>query len=102
MWNSNVMGIPNRYSLHCHRVIDILIIGAFFNSYSLQYYSFWKGKIGIARTVPVSWTTPMSIASVTVDSFHKSFLRYSYSITVYESKSQGARIFYCHVNLLKS
>ena len=46
MWNSNVMGIPNRYSLHCHRVIDILIIGAFFNSYSLQYYSFWKGKIG--------------------------------------------------------
>ena len=84
------------------QVIDILIIGAFFNSYSLQYYSFWKGKIGIARTVPVSWTTPMSIASVTVDSFHKSFLRYSYSITVYESKSQGARIFYCHVNLLKS
>ena len=27
---------------------------------------------------------------------------YSYSITVYESKRQGARIFYCHVNLLKS
>ena len=79
-------------------VIDIMT----FNSYSLQYYSFWKGKIGIARTVPVSWTTPMSIASVTVDSFHKSFLCYSYSITVYESKSQGARIFYCHVNLLKS
>ena len=50
------------------QVIDILIIGAFFNSYSLQYYSFWKGKIGFARTVPVSWTTPMSIASVTVDS----------------------------------
>ena len=48
------------------QVIDILIIGAFFNPYSLQYYSFWKGKIGIARTVPVSWTTPMSIASVTV------------------------------------
>ena len=71
------------------QVIDIMT----FNSYSLQYYSFWKGKIGIARTVPVSWTTPMSIASVTVDSFHKSFLRYSYSITVYESKSQGARIF---------
>ena len=44
------------------QVIDIMT----FNSYSLQYYSFWKGKIGIARTVPVSWTTPMSIASVTV------------------------------------
>ena len=43
-------------------VIDIMT----FNSYSLQYYSFRKGKIGIARTVPVSWTTPMSIASVTV------------------------------------
>ena len=45
-------------------VIDIMT----YNSYSLQYYSFWKGKIGFARTVPVSWTTPMSIASVTVDS----------------------------------
>ena len=43
-------------------VIDIMT----YNSYSLQYYSFWKGKIGFARTVPVSWTTPMSIASVTV------------------------------------
>ena len=42
-----------------------------FNPYSLQYYSFRKGKIGFARTVPVSWTTPMSIASVTVDSFQK-------------------------------
>ena len=46
------------------QVIDIMT----FNSYSLQYYSFRKGKIGFARTVPVSWTTPMSIASVTVDS----------------------------------
>ena len=46
------------------QVIDIMT----FNSYGLQYYSFWKGKIGFARTVPVSWTTPMSIASVTVDS----------------------------------
>ena len=45
-------------------VIDIMT----YNSYSLQYYSFWKGKIGFARTVPVSWTTPMLIASVTVDS----------------------------------
>ena len=44
------------------QIIDIMT----FNSYSLQYYCFWKGKIGIARTVPVSWTTPMSIASVTV------------------------------------
>ena len=54
------------YPVSQGQVIDILIIGAFFNSYSLQYYSFWKGKIGFARTVPVSWTTPMSIASVTV------------------------------------
>ena len=30
-----------------------------YNSYSLQYYSFRKGKIGFARTVPVSWTTPI-------------------------------------------
>ena len=44
------------------QVIDIMT----YNSYSLQYYSFWKEKIGFARTVPVSWTTPMSIASVTV------------------------------------
>ena len=35
------------------QVIDIMT----FNPYSLQYYSFWKGKIGFARTVPVSWTT---------------------------------------------
>ena len=27
-------------------VIDIMT----FNSYSLQYYSFWKGKIGFTRT----------------------------------------------------
>ena len=44
------------------QVIDIMT----YNSYSLQYYSFWKGKKSFARTVPVSWTTPMSIASVTV------------------------------------
>ena len=31
------------------QVIDIMT----YNSYSLQYYSFWKGKIGFARTVPV-------------------------------------------------
>ena len=37
------------------QVIDIMT----FNSYSLQYYSFRKGKIGFARTVPVSWTTPI-------------------------------------------
>ena len=35
------------------QVIDIMT----FNSYGLQYYSFRKGKIGFARTVPVSWTT---------------------------------------------
>ena len=63
---TDVWQLPARVSQG--QVIDILIIGAFFNSYSLQYYSFWKGKIGIARTVPVSWTTPMSIASVAVDS----------------------------------
>ncbi|OYP46490.1 hypothetical protein CIK96_05800 [Prevotella sp. P4-98] len=31
------------------QVIDIMT----YNSYSLQYYSFRKGKIGFARTVPV-------------------------------------------------
>ena len=40
----------NSYSLQYYsfqmsqgRVIDIIIIGG---SYSLQYYSFWKGKMG--------------------------------------------------------
>ena len=37
------------------QVIDIMT----FNPYSLQYYSFRKGKIGFARTVPVSWITPI-------------------------------------------
>ena len=37
------------------QVIDIMT----FNSYGLQYYSFRKGKIGFARTVPVSWTMPI-------------------------------------------
>ena len=48
-------------------VIDIMT----FNPYSLQYYSFWKGKIGFARTVPVSWTTLIHTRrySLTVDSF---------------------------------
>ena len=31
------------------QAIDIMT----FNSYGLQYYSFRKGKIGFARTVPV-------------------------------------------------
>ena len=56
------LGIYKPYWVSQWQVIDIMT----FNSYSLQYYSFWKGKIGFARTVPVSWTTPMSIASVTV------------------------------------
>ena len=48
-------------------VIDIMT----FNSYGLQYYSFRKGKIGFARTVPVSWTTLIHTRrySLTVDSF---------------------------------
>ena len=37
------------------QVIDIMT----FNPYGLQYYSFRKGKIGFARTVPVSWITPI-------------------------------------------
>ena len=41
---TDVWQLPARVSQG--QVIDILIIGAFFNSYSLQYYSFWKGKIG--------------------------------------------------------
>ena len=50
-------------------VIDIMT----YNPYSLQYYSFWKGKIGFGRTVPVSWTTPIHTRrySLTVDSFGK-------------------------------
>ena len=53
------------------QVIDIMT----YNSYSLQYYSFRKGKIGFARTVPVSWTTPIHTKrySLTVDSFQKRF-----------------------------
>ena len=45
---TDVWQLPARVSQG--QVIDILIIGAFFNSYSLQYYSFWKGKIGFTRT----------------------------------------------------
>ena len=37
------------------QVIDIMT----FNPYGLQYYSFRNGKIGFARTVPVSWTMPI-------------------------------------------
>ena len=50
--------------------IDIMT----FNSYSLQYYSFWKGKIGIARTVPVfldNANVNRKRYSLTVDSFRK-------------------------------
>ena len=37
------------------QAIDIMT----FNSYGLLYYSFRKGKIGFARTVPVYWTMPI-------------------------------------------
>ena len=60
------------------QVIDILIIGAFFNSYSLLFYSKKKKKIGIARTVSVSWTMPIHTRrySLTVDSFHKPYFAF--------------------------
>ena len=51
------------------QVIDIMT----FNSNSLQYYSFWKGKIGFARTVPVFLDNANShqALQLTVDSFQK-------------------------------
>ena len=51
------------------QVIDIMT----FNSYGLQYYSFRKGKIGFARTVPVFLDNANShqALQLTVDSFQK-------------------------------
>ena len=81
------------------QVIDIMT----FNPYSLQYYSFWKGKIGFGflkhedrdcfldnanvNRKRYSWQLTVSLNHI----LH--FKRYSYSIAVYESKRQGARIF---------
>ena len=60
------------------QVIDIMT----YNSYSLQYYSFRKGKIGFTRTVPVSWITPIHTKRYNITVSKNDFLRYSYSITV--------------------
>ena len=57
------------------QVIDIMT----FNPYSLQYYSFWKGKIGFARTVPVfldNANVNRKRYSLTVDSFHKPYFAF--------------------------
>ena len=57
------------------QVIDIMT----FNSYSLQFYSFWKGKIGFARTVPVFLDNANSHQALQFDrwQFPKTiFLRY--------------------------
>ena len=44
------------------QVIDIMT----FNSYSLQYYSFWKGKIGFTRTGFCFWGQSQFTPGVTV------------------------------------
>ena len=57
-------------------VIDIMT----YNSYSLQYYSFWKGKIGFARTVPVFLDNANSHQALQYNNITVSkndFLRYS-------------------------
>ena len=61
---TDVWQLPARVSQG--QVIDILIIGAFFNSYSLQYYSFWKGKIGFTRTGSCFWGQRQFTPGVTV------------------------------------
>ena len=70
------------------QVIDIMT----YNPYSLQYYSFWKGKIGFARTVPVFLDNANSHQALQYNNITVSeneFLRYSYSITVWETVFLG-------------
>ena len=61
------------------QVIDIMT----YNSYSLQYYSFWKGKIGFARTVPVFLDNANSHQALQYNNITVSkndFLRYSLTV----------------------
>ena len=65
------------------QVIDIMT----YNSYSLQYYSFRKGKIGFARTVPVFLDNANSHQALQYNNITVSkndFLRYNpYSLQYY-------------------
>ena len=66
-------------------VIDIMT----YNSYSLQYYSFRKGKIGFARTVPVFLDNANSHQALQYNNITVSkndFLRYSWQLTVSENE----------------
>ena len=61
------------------QVIDIMT----YNSYSLQYYSFRKGKIGFARTVPVFLDNANSHQTLQYNNITVSkndFLRYSITV----------------------
>ena len=61
------------------QVIDIMT----FNSYSLQHYSFRKGKIGFARTVPVFLDNANSHQALQYNNITVSkndFLRYSITV----------------------
>ena len=67
------------------QVIDIMT----FNSYGLQYYSFRKGKIGFARTVPVFLDNANSHQALQYNNITVSkndFLRYSWQLTVSENE----------------
>ena len=67
------------------QVIDIMT----YNSYSLQYYSYWKGKIGFARTVPVFLDNANSHQALQYNNITVSkndFLRYSWQLTVSENE----------------
>ena len=65
------------------QAIDIMT----FNSYGLQYYSFRKGKIGFARTVPVFLDNANSHQALQYNNITVSkndFLRYNpYSLQYY-------------------
>ena len=61
------------------QVIDIMT----YNSYGLQYYSFRKGKIGFARTVPVFLDNANSHQALQYNNITVSkngFLRYSLTV----------------------
>ena len=67
------------------QVIDIMT----FNSYSLQYYSFRKGKIGFARTVPVFLDNANSHQALQYNNITVSkndFLRYSLTVDSFQKR----------------
>ena len=70
------LGIYKPYWVSQGQVIDIMT----YNSYGLQYYSFRKGKIGFARTVPVFLDNANSHQALQYNNITVSkndFLRYS-------------------------